>query len=215
MASNETTYNESKVTTLLQNINTYYRDDLKVELQDYMQSKVLDKLAEIWFMEDAVKYWDGEVTAWNSMCTAINTKFSDIYTNINTCADNYAKACGTSWQRVSWTGVPAKISNNFQAVSPDGKRGITNHNTFESTRTTVLNNIKSNATTALEKVVKACADSGFVDSGTQAQIESTVSSIKSAIITAVNAAQDDINTNAQTAQTNVNSAVSANSSTSA
>lgn len=214
MASNETTYNEEKVTTLLRNIGDYYRDGLKVAIQDDMQSKVVDKLAEIWYMEDAVTYWDGEVSAWNSMCTQINTKFSDIYKDINTCADNYAKACGTTWRKPSWTGVPAKISSNFQAVSSDGKRGITDHNTFETTRTTVLNNVKSDASTALDNVVKACADSGFIDGGTQAQIQSTVSDIKSKIINAVNTAQEDIAKNANTAKTNIESAVSANSSTS-
>lgn len=213
MASNETTYNEELVTTLLRNINTHY-GSLKDAIGDEMQKNVLDKLAEVWYMTSAVNYWSEEVSAWNSMCTKINDKFKDIYTDINTCADNYAKACGTSWRKPSWTGVPATVASNFKEVSADGKRGITDHGSFDTYRTTNIDTVKQNAETALNQVLSACGNSGFVDGGTQAQIESTVTSIKAAINKAIETAKTDIVKNSGTAQTNVNAAVNANSKTS-
>ena len=214
MASNETTYNEEQITTLLRNINTHYVS-LKSAIGDDMQRNVLDKLAEVWYMQSAVTYWGEEVTAWNSMCSKINDKFKDIYSDINTCASNYAQACGTSWRNPSWTGTPATVSSNFKEVSADGKRGITDHSSFDTYRTTNLDAVKTSAEDALNSVLSACGNSGFIDGGTQAQIESTVSSIKVAIANAINTAKEDINKNSGTAQTNVNSAVTANSSTSA
>lgn len=208
--NNETTYNEGVVQELLRNINTYW-GELKAVIQDNMQNNVLDKLAEVWYMEDAVTYWDQEVESWNTMCSSINTSFGVVYSMINICADNYAKSCGATWQKLSWTGVDPKISNNFKAVSADGRRGITDHTSFDTYRTTNLDAIKENAAEKLDQVVAACERSGFVDNTTQDAIQGEISNIRGKIVSAIETAKNGIVNNSGIAQDNLRNAVAVNS----
>lgn len=211
--NNETTYNEGIVQELLRNFKTYW-GELKTILQDDMQNNVLDKLAEVWYMEDAVTYWEQEVESWNNMCSSINKSFGLIYFMINNCARNYAQSCGATWQTSAWGEVDPKISNNFKAVSADGRRGITDHTSFDTYRTTNLDAVKENAADKLTQVVNACSRSGFVDDKTQETIQNEIHSIRTKIVSAIENEKNAIVSNSGISQDNVRGAAAANSSTS-
>lgn len=205
MNNNENTYNEEKITTLLGQINTQYRE-LKEAIGTEMQNQVLDKLAEVWYMPAAVTYWAATVPDWNNMCTGINGLFSEIYDMINTCATRYATSCEATWNKRSWTGVDAKVSSNFKQISDDGRRGITDQSSFDTYRTTNLQKIGTEANTYLLNVLHACEDSGFIDGTTQEAIKGKVTEMNTSIKTAIENMADNIVKNSGTAQTNLRNA---------
>lgn len=208
-SGDEKSYNEMTVINLMRNVERSY-SSLKDILQGNMQSNVLDKLANIWYMESAVTYWAEEVGTWNTMCTNINNDFNTIYKSINTCARNWANACEASWNTLSWYGDSAKVSSNFKAVSSDGRRGILNLSEFETYRTNNLETIKEDALKKLDDVKRACGNSGFVDGSTQGSIEEIVDTIKVKIENTINIEKEAIIKNSGIAKTNVENAVNAN-----
>ena len=212
--SNSMAYNAEEIKSCINNIVSAYEDLLNVIEKD-MQSKVIQPLSESWYAENAKSYWDEEVSAWNSMCGQIQARFNTINDMVNTCASNYATAAGTTWSKIPFTGMAGYITNEIQATSGDGRRGIVDIDKFNSVKDSAINSIYDSAETALGKALSACESSGFIDSSTEETIRSIINTIKTNIASAINTAKEDIVKNSGTAYTNYESAKSANASASA
>lgn len=212
--SNQMAYNEGEIKTCLSNISAGYTD-LVTAIGTSMQNKVIHAFGQVWYATNAKSYWDEEVTSWNSMCGQIRSRFVVINDMINTCASNYATAAGTTWSKQQFNGDTAKVTNEVTDKRGDGYVGIVDIGTFKTIKDTTINTIKDDADTALNKVLSACDASGFIDSSTEETIRSIINTIKTNITTAINTAKEDIAKNSGTAESNFESARSANASSSA
>ena len=110
-------FNPSEVENVLRVFNSEYNKVWKALGAD-MKTYVVDKLAEVWYSDDAKDYWDFEVARWNRMFKHVNSLASELYGFINSCAYNYAIANGSSWQKWPWgfTSLPTLV-HNFQEIS--------------------------------------------------------------------------------------------------
>ena len=208
--SNKKAYNPTLVSTCLDGVNSGY-NQLATALGTTMQNTVVNPVAAGWATPQAKTYWGKEQTAWNDMCKSIYEIFSKIVDNINTCANNYARAAEASWSSKGFSGKLASISTANVKDNAGGEIGIVNQASFDA-GVAALTNVQSSADAALEAVVRACANSGFIDASTEAAIAVKIAAIRAKIAEAVSTARNGITTDSGTVNTNYANTQSTNTS---
>ena len=141
-----------------------------------MQSKIVDGMADKWACNDAQKFFQALKSDVDHIVVEVNRIFESIAAAMNSAARGWAESTGTDYSDVSFTPIDQKLNIGNIMENIGGVRGID----LQQANSVIsyLPTITSNSDDALAAAKQAVATCGFVGGDMQANINSSLDSIK-------------------------------------
>ena len=171
-----TGFDPQLVSTSINGVTSAYEDLIRA-LTTEMQNKFVDGMADKWACKDAQDFFTNKFKpAIDSLVKQTTTIFESVADAMNSAARNWAADTETEYSTVAFTPNNTQIDVGNIQENIGGTRGVD----VESTPGVVasLSQITSSASAALEKATSAVQNCGFVGGSQEANLVSSLSSIK-------------------------------------
>ena len=179
-----TGFDPSIVNAAINSVNNAYNDLIRA-LGNDMQTQFVDEMASKWACPNAQTFFNGSFKpAIDGLISDSNRTFESVVSTINSAGQAWAAETGASYGGQAFSGVSKTIDTSSIQENIGGVRGID----LESTGGVVgrLSSIAASADSALSSAQSAVSNSGFVGGAQQANLISSLGTIKTKISNATN-----------------------------